>query len=802
MLVPLSWLKEYIDFELSVDELADQLNLSGTAVESVRFMGKGLDYVRIGQLLEVAPHPDADKLSVTKVDVGQAEPLQIVCGAKNIKPGDKVPVALVGANLPNGIEIKAAKLRGVISQGMLCSQIELRLGTDAAGIYILPDDVEIGALFTEALGLDDVVVDLEITPNRPDCLAMIGVAREVRAITGNELRKPALSVKEAAGKAEDAATIVIDDLELCPRYAARIIQGVKVGPSPSWMEQRLQKAGMRPINNIVDITNLVMLETGQPLHAFDLKTLKEGKIIVRRAEPGEKITTLDGVERELDRNMLVIADAEVPVALAGVMGGAETEVTDTTVDILLESAYFEPDSIMRTARKMGLLSEASARFEKGIDPNGAVYAADRAAQLIAEYAGGEVLAGVIDVYPNKIEARTLSLRTARVNGILGTKLSLREITDILEKLELTVSVVDGTDDMSVSVPTFRPDLEREIDLIEEIARIFGYNNIESTLPESSGKQGGLSHRQKTEESIKARLLASGLSEIITYSLIDPREVDKLQVPDGDPWRWFVKLMNPLSEELSVLRTTLLVNLLKVLKYNVNREQYDVQVFEVGHIFWHENGKEMPDEEAMLGIALTGAWQADEWHAKARNIDFFDLKGAVEAVLDEIGVTGWSLRQFAHPALHPGKSAELLIGDEPIGYFGELHPDVLAAFDLPIAYVGELNMDKLIDNAVLSRELAEIPKHPAITLDIAVLVDEAVAQEKLIELIEAEGKPLLEQAKLFDLYTGKGVPDGKKSMAYTMVFRAPERTLTDEETLDARDRIIARLNQELGAEIRM
>jgi phenylalanyl-tRNA synthetase beta chain len=304
------------------------------------------------------------------------------------------------------------------------------------------------------------------------------------------------------------------------------------------------------------------------------------------------------------------------------------------------------------------------------------------------------------------------------------------------------------------------------------------------------------------ESIKARLLASGLSEIITYSLIDPREVDKLQVPDGDPLRWFVKLMNPLSEELSVLRTTLLVNLLKVLKYNINREQYDVQVFEVGHIFWHENGKEMPDEEAMLGIALTGAWQADEWHSKARNIDFFDLKGAVEVVLDEIGVTGWSLRQFAHPALHPGKSAELLIGDEPIGYFGELHPDVLAAFDMPTAYVGELNMDKLIDNAIVSRELTEIPKHPAITLDIAVLVDDTVAQEKLIELIESEGKPLLEQAKLFDLYTGKGVPDGKKSMAYTMVFRAPERTLTDEETLDARDRIITRLNKELGAEIRM
>jgi len=801
MLVPLSWLKEYIDVELSVDELVDQLNLTGTAVESVKRMGEGLENVRVGRLLEVEPHPDADRLSVTKVHIGRPETLQIVCGAKNIKPGDKVPVALVGAHLPSGIEIKAAKLRGVTSQGMLCSQIELRLGTEASGIYILPEDVEVGALLSEALGLDDTVIDLEITPNRPDCLAIMGVAREVHAITGKPLRKPEVRVSEAAGKASDAATVEIHDLDLCPRYAARIIKDVKVGPSPTWMQQRLQKAGMRPINNIVDITNLVMLETGQPLHAFDLRTLKENKIIVRRAEAGEKMTTLDDVERELDENMLVIADAERPVALAGVMGGAETEVSDTTVDILLESAYFEPKSIMRTARKLGLLSEASARFEKGVDPNGAVFAADRAAQFMAEYAGGTVLAGVIDVYPEHSQPRKLPLRTDRVNGILGTTLSLREIQDILEKLELGVSVVDETTDMWVSVPTFRPDLEREIDLIEEVARIFGYNNVRSTLPERSGKQGGLSHRQKMVESIKARLLASGVSEIITYSLIDPHEVDKLQVPEGDPLRWFVKLMNPLSEELSVLLTTLLVNLLRVLKYNVNREQYDVQVFEVGHIFWHEDGKELPDEEAMLGIALTGAWHADEWYSKARDIGFFDLKGVVEAVLDEIGVDDWSLRQFAHPALHPGKSAELLIGDEAIGFFGELHPDVLASFAIPKALVAEVNIDKLMDNAQAQKAFEEIPKYPAISLDIAVLVDDSVGHDRLLELIEDEGGSLLEQARLFDLYTGKGVPEGKKSMAYSMVFRALDRTLTDEESLDARDRIVKRLGKELGAEIR-
>lgn len=801
MLVPIAWLKEYIDFELTPEELAEQLNLTGTAVESIKNLGEGLENVRVGQILDVRPHPNADKLSLTTINIAWEENLEIVCGAKNIKPGDKVPVALIGAHLPNGVEIKLAKIRGVTSQGMLCSQTELKLGQDTGGIYILPEDVEVGALFADAMELNDTVLELEITPNRPDCLAMIGIAREVGAITGNKLHKPAVSIIESAEKATDVAGVEIVDADLCPRYAARIIRGVKIGPSPSWMQQRLQKAGMRPINNIVDITNYVMLETGQPLHAFDLNTLASKKIIVRRARNSEHITTIDGVLRELDDSMLVIADAERPVALAGVMGGSDTEVTEKTVDILLESAYFEPKSIMRTSRNLGLLSESSARFEKGVDPNGTVYAADRAAQLMAEHAGGMVLEGIIDVYPERIEPKRLPLRTDRVNAILGTKLTLDEISKILNRLELSVKVIEGTTEMWVIVPTFRPDLEREIDLIEEIARIYGYNNIKSTLPESSGKQGGLNLRQKIAESIKTRLISSGLSEVITYSLFDPRDADKLQVTDGDPFRWFVKLMNPLSEELSVLRTTLLVNLIRVLKYNINREQYDVQIYEIGHIFWHEAGRELPDEETMLGIALTGAWSSDQWYEKARNIDFFDLKGVIESIMDEIGVDGWSVRQFTHPSLHPGKSAEILINNEAIGYFGELHPDVQAAFDIPRAYIAELNFNKLIDKARVAKAFTEIPKYPAISLDIAVLVDQSVSHDQLIELIRTEGKPILEQASLFDLYTGKGIPEGKKSMAYSMVFRAPDRTLTDEEALEARERIITSLSRELGAEIR-
>ncbi|MHB8841378.1 MAG: phenylalanine--tRNA ligase subunit beta [Candidatus Aquicultor sp.] len=803
MLVPINWLKDYIDIELSPEELAELLNLTGTAVESIKTLGEGLDNVRVGLLLDVKPHPDADKLSVTTVSIGQPETLQIVCGAKNIKPGDKVPVALIGAHLPNGLVIKPAKLRGVTSYGMLASRAELGMGADHGGIYILPDDVEVGKPLAEALGLDDTVLELEVTPNRPDCLSMIGMAREVGAVTERTMHKPQVTVTESTEKASDVASVEILDPDLCPRYSARIIRNVKVGPSPTWMQERLQKAGMRPINNIVDITNYVMLETGQPLHAFDFNTLHGHKIIVRRPKNGEHMQTLDGVVRELDDSMLVIADADRPVALAGVMGGENTEVSDETKDILLESAYFEPTSIMRTSRSLGLLSESSARFEKGIDPNGTVYAADRASKFMEDLAGGIVDRGVIDVYPRAIVAKRLPLRTDRVNAILGTKLGVDEISKICRRLEFTPEVIDRTAEMWVSVPTFRPDLEREIDLIEEVARIYGYNNIESTLPESGNKQGGLSLRQKIAESIKLRLVAAGLSEVITYSFTDPHDVDKLQVPEGDPMRWFVHLMNPLSEEVSVMRTTLISNLLKVLKYNVNREQYDVQIYEVGHIFWHEQGKELPDEETMVSIAMTGAWIPDEWYEKARSIDFFDLKGVIETVLDEVDVDveNWSVRQFTHPVLHPGRSAELLIGDDSIGFFGEIHPDVQAAYDIPRAYVAELNLNKLIDKASTFKGFTEIPKYPGISLDLAILVDDAVSNDRVLDVIKSAGGSLLKQVRLFDLYTGKGIPEGKKSMAYSMLFSAPDRTLTDQEALDAQDRIIEKLNKELGAEVR-
>ncbi|HEY3373719.1 MAG TPA: phenylalanine--tRNA ligase subunit beta [Candidatus Aquicultor sp.] len=801
MLVPISWLKDFVEFDMSPEELAEQLNLTGTAVESIKTLGEGLDHVRVGLLLDVQPHPNADKLSITTVSIGMPDTLQIVCGAKNIKRGDKVPVALIGAHLPNGIEIKPAKLRGVTSEGMLCSKAELGMGDDHSGIWILPNDIDVGALLADALGLDDTVLELEITPNRPDCLSMIGIAREVSAITDSTLDKPVAEVVEGPEKAADVTSVEILAPDLCPRYTARIIRGIKIGPSPTWMQQRLQKAGMRAINNIVDITNYVMLETGQPLHAFDFNLLHGHRIIVRRAYNDEKMETLDGVTRELDESMLVIADADHAVAIAGIMGGADSEVSDQTADILLESAYFEPTSITRTSRALGLSSESTSRFEKGTDPNGVIYAANMAAQLMEQLAGGIVDEGIIDVYPTPIEPKKLPLRLERVNAILGTDLSMDLVRDILDRLEIRTQVVNGTMEMWAFAPTFRPDLEREIDLIEEAARIYGYNNIKSHLPESSGKKGGLTARQKIAEMIKMQLVGSGLSEIITYSFVDPAEVAKLQAPEGDPFTWFVPLMNPLSEEQSVMRTTLLSGLIKTLRYNVNREQYDVQVFEVGHVFWKEKDGELPAQPTMLGIAMTGAWQEDQWYEKKQTVDFFDLKGVIEAVLDELNIGNWSVRQFAHPSLHPGRSAELLIGEEPVGFLGELHPEVQAGLDVPATFVAELNFNTLINHAKVITEFTEIPRYPAVSLDIAVLVNDDVTNDALIEAIKKAGSALLESVRLFDVYRGKGIPEDKKSMAYSMTFRAPDRTLTDEEVLSVRERIVAKLNKELGAEIR-
>ncbi len=803
MRVSLNWLKDYVDFNMSVEELVERLNLSGTAVESVRYLGKGLENIVVGQIRKIEPHPNADKLVVCQVDAGVEEDITIVCGAKNMKKGDKVPVALVDTVLPNGIKIKKAKLRGVESWGMMCSEIELNLGEDTSGLMILDSNLKVGEKLGKALNLEDVVLELEITPNRPDCMGMIGVAREVAAITGGELKKPAIEIEEANELANDFAGVEIMDADLCPRYVARIIKDVKIGPSPQWFQKRLKAVGLRPINNIVDITNYVMWETSQPLHAFDYEKLKDGKIIVRRAGNDETILTLDDMERQLNDSMLVIADSSGPVALAGVMGGASSEVSESTTTILLESAHFKPTNIMRTSRGLGLISESSLRFERGTDPNGVVFAANRAAQLMAEFADGKVLKGLIDVYPKIINPRTMKLRVNRVNKILGTDLPAGEVDKILESLEIEASKAEQDNQLNVLIPTFRPDLEREIDLVEEIGRIYGYNRIQSTLPESSGKQGGLSLSQKIEKRIKNSLISSGFWETINYSFVTPNFYDKIRLNKEHPLATYISLKNPLSEDQSVLRTTLIPGLLDVVKRNVNRNIYNVQVFEMGRVFRPVSEKELPDELLMVGGAATGSWSEGQWFGKEQPIDFFSIKGAIESLLDSLGIEDWFLQRALHPTFHPGKCAELFINSDVAGILGEVHPKVNTAYEFPNkVVVFEFFVDVLVSHTKSITRFSEIPRYPGISLDVSLIVDEKVSNEQIIKVVRTTGGKLLKEVRLFDLYTGKNIPTGKKSLAYSLTYRAADRTLTDEEVMRVQERVIAGLEKNLGAEIRV
>jgi len=803
MRVSLNWLKDYVDFNISVEELVEKLNLSGTAVESVQYLGKGLENIKVGQIKKIEPHPNADKLVVCQVDVGNEAELTIVCGAKNMKEGDKVPVALVGTVLPNGMEIKKAKLRGVESYGMMCSAIELNLGEDASGLMILGPELKIGEELSEALNLKDVVLELEITPNRPDCLGMIGVAREVAAITGEKLKKPVIEIEEADELASDFAGVEIVDVDLCPRYVARIIKDVKIGPSPQWFQKRLKAVGLRPINNIVDITNYVMWETSQPLHAFDYEKLKDGKIIVRRAGNNETILTLDDMERQLNDTMLVITDSSKPIALAGVMGGALSEVSENTTTILLESAYFKPTNIMRTSRGLGLISESSLRFERGTDPNGVVFAANRAAQLMAELADGKVLKGLIDVYPKTINPITLKLRVNRVNKILGTDLPAGEMNKILESLEIEASKVEQDNQLNVLIPTFRPDLEREIDLVEEIGRVYGYNCIQSTLPESSGKQGGLSFSQRVEKRIKNSLISSGFWETINYSFVTPSFYEKIRLDKKHPLATHILLKNPLSEDQSVLRTTLIPGLLDVAKRNVNRDIYNVQVFEMGKVFRPVSGKELPDEPLMIAGAATGSWREDQWFGKGQSVDFFDAKGVIENLLATLGIEDWFLQRVLHPTFHPGKCAELFVNNEMAGILGEIHPEVNAAYEFPNkVVVFELFADALVSHTKPITRFSEIPRYPGISLDVSLIVDEKVSNEQIMKVIRTAGGKLLKEVRLFDLYTGGKIPEGKKSLAYSLTYQASDRTLTDEEVMKVQKRVIAGLEKNLGAEIRV
>ncbi|MDO8847510.1 MAG: phenylalanine--tRNA ligase subunit beta [Coriobacteriia bacterium] len=812
MRVSLTWLKDLVDITLPVEELCDRLDMTGTKVEAVHRLGAALEGVVVGQVITRDQHPDADKLSYCTVDIGKAEPLHIVCGATNFQAGDKVPVACVGATLPNGMSIKKAKLRGLVSKGMMCSATELGVGGDASGLLVLPADAPVGTPFAEYYGIGDTVLELEVTPNRPDCLSMVGVAREVAAVTRTTYREPASTPEESGTPAADLVSVEIADAVLCPRYTARVIRGVTVGPSPAWLAERIVAAGTRPVNNIVDVTNYVMYELGQPLHAFDMRSVaqRDGRaaIIVRPAAAGETIRTLDGQDRILATDTLLITDPSGPIALAGVMGGETTEVSDATIDVLLEAACFNASSTSRTSRRLGLISEASLRFERGMDPDLAARASDRAAALIAEVGGGTVAPGIVDVYPGRPEPKLLHLRTARVNAILGTALTREDIAAFLTPLGLGVTA-EG-DDLDVVVPAFRPDLEREIDLVEEVARLYGLENIASTRPGGRERVGGRTAAQRFSRRIGEGLRAAGLDEHVGYAFGDRADLVRLGW-DLAPDEVLVELINPMSEDQSVLRWTLAPSLLRAVSHNRRRGIADAHIYEMGAVFVTADGRKQPKERTMVGGALTGAWDRPGWNEAGRTLDFFDGKGVLESLFESLHVGRWTVRACERAWLQAGRSAEVIVAGDVVGWLGEVSPEVLDAFEITAPVVlFELSVPSLVKAAAReSVAYQEIPRQPAYALDLALVVDEAVTAERVTSAIRSAGGPLLESVRLFDVYRDapgaeegqRRLPEGKKSLAFALSYRAADRTLSDDDVRPVHEKLVRKVSGAVGAEVR-
>lgn len=791
MKVAYRWLKELVDFDLSPSDLGEALTMMGLEAVSIENLEAALQGVVVGRVEEVRPHPNADRLSVCRVDVG-THVLEIVCGAPNVQKGQKVPVATVGTTLPNGQTIQRIVVRGVASAGMICSEVELGLGTDASGILVLSDEVapagtiEIGAPLAEALGLDDTVIELELTSNRPDCMSMVGVAREIGAIVGCPVRMPKIDVIEDDVPVEAWISVDIEDPKGCPRYAARVIRGVQVGPSPVWMQRRLEQVGLRPINNVVDVTNYVLMELGHPLHAFDLDRLTDRRIVVRRAKKGEALTTLDDVERTLDEQILVIADAVRPVAIAGVMGGGNSEVSDQTTDLLLESAYFDPMVIRRGAKQLGMSTEASQRFERGMDWDGVIRAIDRAAQLIREVAGGAVARGILDVFPRPFQRTVVSFRPERVNRILGTDLSGEAMGEMLGQLGCTVSERDGK--LEVETPSFRPDLSREIDLVEEVARVYGYNAIESR--EVGG--GSLWVERKASDrliaSTREALTGLGLYEVVTSSFTDP------DLCQGEP----IRVSNASHRGVSALRTDLLPGLLEVARWNINRKMETVEVFEIGAVFPPGEPEELQIAALVAGVTHSG------WDRSARAFDFYDLKGILESYVE--GVLGEHIQYrpvvVGHPAYEEERVAELRCQGQPVGFYGQVRGDLCAQFDLerPV-YSFCLRAPNLLSAFDQSRMFVPLPRYPAVERDLAVIVPEDVEWGQILEAVLSVDRTLIESVELFDVYRGKPVPAGEKSLAFSVRLRSSEGTLSEEQAGTVYDRMVARLSEAFGARLR-
>jgi len=800
MKISYNWLKTYIDFPYSPEKLSKKLTMAGLEVEEMNFLGQDLEEIIVGKVLEVKEHPNADKLVICNVDVGKEE-LQLITGAPNVKAGIKVPVAKSGVTLPTGLEIEESELRGKVSAGMICSKDELGLVEERqSGIMVLDDELEVGNKFINEYGLNDYVYKLDLTPNYARCLGMLGIAREIKAMLAGEkeVKFPEIDIKETEENVKDYVNIKVDDKDLCPRYTGKIIKDVTIKPSPKWMQNRLKAAGIRPINNIVDITNYVLLEYNQPLHAFDYDKIAQNTVIVRRANKDEELITLDDEKRSLNENTLLITDEEKILGLAGVMGGKVSEVTEKTKNIFLESAYFDPLNIRKTSSDFGIHSEASHRFEREIDIERVVEASNRAAYLMQEYADGKIVKGVIDKYPEPYQEKVIELESERVNKILGLSLSNDQIKNMLKNLEFNVEIYENSGLLKVKVPSYRTDVEQKADLIEEVARMYGYNNIPTTTPERR-QQGHRTEKQKIQIKIKDILTAGGLNEIKTFSLMDKKAYDKLQINNEDDLRNWVKIKNPLNKAFEIMRTTLIPGTVEVLSNNNKRQLSNMAVFEIGRIYKNTGKNKRPFEEKMITGGSMGV-DIKSWNNSAP--DFFYLKGVLEELFQRLNIEVQYEKEEKN-FLHPGRTALIKSGKEKIGFIGELNYEVIDEYDLVEGTtIFELNFDKMLEKIKEKKNNYQpLPKFPAVNRDLAIVLDKDVPVSEIEKIMKIAGGSLLEDIDLFDLYEGDQIAVGKKSLAFNLKFRSTERTLRDEEVNEVFNNILEDLTEEVGAEIR-
>ena len=801
----LSWIKAYVpELDVTAQEYTDAMTLSGTKVEGYEELDADLDKIVVGQIDKIEKHPDADKLIICQVNVG-AETVQIVTGAPNVKEGDKIPVVLDGGRVAGGhepgqrvaggIKIKKGKLRGVESAGMMCSIEELGSNREMYpeapeyGIYIFPEDTEVGADAVELLGLHDVVFEYEVTSNRVDCYSVVGIAREAAATFRKEFVPPVVTAVGNDEDVNDFIKVTVEDPDLCPRYTARVVKNIKIGPSPKWMQRRLASVGIRPINNLVDITNYVMEEYGQPMHAYDLDTIAGGQIVVRRAKENETFVTLDGQERKLDESVLMICDGEKSVGIAGIMGGENSMITDDVHTMLFEAACFDGTNIRKSSKKVGLRTDASGKFEKGLDPNNAEAAMNRACQLIEEMGAGEVVGGMVDVYSKKKEPVRVPFDADEINGLLGTNISKEEMLSYFKKIDLEYDEASN----EVIAPTFRHDLFRMADLAEEVARFYGYDNIPTTLPRGEATTGKLSFKLRVEEIARDIAEFCGISQGMTYSFESPKVFDKLLIPSDSPLRNTVDIMNPLGEDYSIMRTTSLNGMLTSLATNYNRRNKNVRLYELGNIYLPKSLPltELPEERMQFTLGMYG------------DGDFFSMKGVVEEFFEKIGLHKKETYDpnAGKPYLHPGRQANIIYDGVVVGYLGEVHPDVADTYGIGTkAYVAVLDMPEITKRATFDRKYTGIAKFPAVTRDISMVMPKEILVGQVEEVIEKKGGAYLESYALFDLYEGAQIKEGYKSVAYSIVFRAKDKTLEEAEISQAMEKILAGL-EELGIELR-